>query len=69
MYKICDFMENNVGREIFMDFKRMGSQQIQKIQGIIKTSFSNDCSPVCEIQIDGIIKEIFLDEVRDLQLI
>lgn len=64
-----DLINENVGRKIIMDLQRYGSQKIQKIQGIIRSAFSNDPTPDCKIETDTGIEEIFMGEVVDITIV
>ncbi len=64
-----DLINENVGHKIIMDLQRYGSQTVQKLQGIIRSAFSNDPTPDCKIETDTGIEEIFMGEVIDIQLL
>ena len=64
-----DLINENVGRKIIMDLQRYGSETIQKIQGIIHSSFSNDPTPDCQIQTATGIEEVLMGEIVNVQVL
>ena len=62
-------IDNNVGRGVIMEVVRMGLEKEEKIIGTIKEPFSNEVSPSCQIEVDGAMDEIFVDEVRAIEII
>lgn len=61
----CDFIDNNVGRQVYLKIQRAFTNQIQEIEGVIETAFSNEPSPSCIIN----SAEVFLGEVVEAKII
>ena len=59
-------IDSHVGRNVIMEVERMGSEEKETIIGIIKEPFSDDNSPSCKIETDGLLDEIFLGEILSL---
>lgn len=66
----CEMIDKNVGRSIWIEIKRMGSEQIEKIEGKIKTAFSNEIAPVCLIETaTKKLEEVFLGEILQAKIV
>jgi len=59
-------IDNNVGRNVIMEIKRMGSENKETIIGTIIEPFSHEDSPSCKVETDGIPDEIFLGEILSI---
>lgn len=62
-----DLIDTCIGRNVMMQVERKGFEK-KPIMGIIRSEFSHEISPNCKIEVDGIIEEIFLDEVRGVEI-
>jgi len=51
-----------------MEVKRIGSKVLEILTGIIEEKFSKHLSSACKIKVNGMIYEIFLDEVRNVEI-
>ena len=69
IFKISDLIDQKVNCRVLLEFQRMGSAEIKRITGIIRSKFSNEISPACKIEADEKIEEVFMDELVELQLI
>jgi hypothetical protein len=69
IFKIGDMIDQNVGHRVFLEIQRMGSEQIVKITGYIRSQFSNEITPVCVIQTAEKTEEVFIDELRKGEII
>jgi hypothetical protein len=59
-------INSGVGRNAILEVERMGAEKKETIIGKIKKPFSNDDSPFCVVETDGIPDEIFLGEILSL---
>ncbi|MCX6824387.1 MAG: hypothetical protein NT085_04655 [candidate division SR1 bacterium] len=61
--KCVNFIDNNIGRKVIMEIKRMGAKENETIIGTINEPFSNEDSPSCKIKTEKLLDEIFLGEI------
>jgi len=67
--ELFNLIDNNVGRRIFIQFKRMITKELFTITGKIKTAFSNDFSPAFKVETEEKTEEVFANEVEKLELL
>gem|GEM_PF-1407608 len=68
MLTLSTLVDNFVRRSVIMEVKRIGSKVLEILTGIIEEKFSKHLSSACKIKVNGMIYEIFLDEVRNVEI-
>lgn len=68
MKSFRDLIDSCMDRNIILQIERKGFEK-RPIMGIVHSKFSHEIYPTCKIEVDGITEEIFLDEVRGVEII